>query len=165
MERKVPITLFQTNHKSLEGFTFIEICIAIAIIGILITIAIPSYISYRYKSKITNAIVEIKSIETDITDFVFDNGELPDSLADIGKDGLTDPWGNPYRYLRINGGTTPGLNGKRRRDKNANPVNSDYDLYSMGRDGETAAQFMAKKARDDIVRANDGRYYGLAEEH
>jgi general secretion pathway protein G len=83
----------------------------------------------------------------------------------VGKDHLTDPWGNPYRYLRIDGGTTKGLNGKRRRDKNANPVNSDYDLYSMGRDGKTTAQFMAKKARDDIVRANDGRYYGLAEEH
>ena len=44
-----------------------------------------------FKPKISNANVEIKSIETDITDFVFDNGELPDSLADIGKDGLTDP--------------------------------------------------------------------------
>ena len=53
----------------------------------------------------------------------------------------------------------------RRRDKNANPVNSDYDLYSMGRDGKSTAQFMAKHARDDIVRANDGRYIGLAEDH
>ena len=78
---------------------------------------------------------------------------------------IRDPWGRPYRYLRIDGGTTPGIRGKRRRDKNANPVNSDYDLYSMGRDGKTAAQFMAKKARDDIVRANDGSYHGLAGEH
>ena len=35
----------------------------------------------------------------------------------------------------------------------------------MGRDGKTIAQFTAKKARDDIVRANDGEYYGLAEYH
>jgi general secretion pathway protein G len=79
------------------------------------------------------AINDIKSIEIAITGFFFDNGELPDSLNEIGKDQVKDPWGNPYQYLRINGGTTPGLNGKRRRDKNANPVNSDYDLYSFPR--------------------------------
>ena len=67
--------------------------------------------------------------------------------------------------MRIEGGTAPGLNGKRRRDKNANPVNSDFDLYSMGRDGLTVPQFAGKKARDDIVRANNGDFYGLAEKH
>ena len=143
----------------------VEILIAVAIIGILAAIAIPNYISYRYKAKIAAAVEEMKTIELAIADYVLKESELPDSLSDIGKQDLTDPWGNPYQYLRIDGGTTPGLNGKRRRDKNANPVNSDYDLYSMGRDGKTAPQFMAKDARDDIVRANDGRYYGLSEEH
>ncbi len=46
-----------------------------------------------------------------------------------------------------------------------NPVNSDYDLYSKGPDGDTQKQFTAAKARDDIVRANNGRYYGTAEDH
>ena len=78
---------------------------------------------------------------------------------------LIDAWGRPYQYLRIDGSTTPGINGTRRRDKNANPVNSDYDLYSMGRDGKTTPQFTAKNARDDIVRASDGKYFGLAEDH
>jgi general secretion pathway protein G len=80
-------------------------------------------------------------------------------------DQINDPWGRPYQYLRIDGGTTPGLNGKRRRDKNANPVNSDFDLYSVGRDGLSVAQFTGKDARDDIVRANNGNYYYLAEKH
>ena len=142
-----------------------EILIAISIIGILTAIAVPNYINYRYKSKIAHAISEINSIEKEISYYGNSNGKLPDSLADISVDQMLDPWGNPYRYLRIDGGTTPDLNGKRRRDKNANPVNSDYDLYSMGRDGETAAQFMAQKARDDIVRANNGKYHGLAEKH
>ena len=133
--------------------------------GILAAIAVPNFIGYRYKAKIAVAITEIKIIEKVITHHEIDEGNLPDSLNDVGMDHLVDPWGNPYRYLRIDGGTTPGLNGKRRRDKSANPVNSDYDIYSMGRDGKTTAQFTAKKARDDIVRANDGGYYGLAEEH
>ena len=158
-------TLNQKNRKNSQGFTAIEIIIALAVAAILAAIAVPTYVSYRYKNIVTSAIIDIKTIEKAIVNYYFDHQEYPDSLVDIGKDQMTDPWGNPYRYLRLDGGTTPGLNGKRRRDKNANPVNSDYDLYSMGQDGLTSAQFMAKKARDDIVRANDGAYYGLAEEH
>ena len=45
-----------------------------------------------------------------------------------------------------------------------NPVNSDYDLYSRGPDGQTQAQFTAQKARDDIVRAADGAYVGIAQD-
>ena len=157
-------TLKKSKENS-QGFTAIEIILALAVAAILAAIAVPSYMGHRYKAKISVAIKEIDLIENAIDIYHFEEGEFPDSLKDVGKDQITDPWGNPYRYLRIDGGTTPGLNGKRRRDKNANPVNSDYDLYSMGRDGQTSAQFMAQEARDDIVRANDGSYYGLAENH
>ena len=128
-------------------------------------IAIPSYISSRNKAKIAVAISEIKLIEKEIINYLSEKGELPDSLSDIGMDQITDPWGRPYQYLRIDGGKTKGINGKRRRDKNANPVNSDFDLYSRGRDGRTVAQFTGKKARDDIVRANNGSFCDLAEKH
>ncbi len=137
----------------------------VSIIGILFAIATPNFIRYRDRAKVVATVSEMKTIELEIVNYLADNGALPDSLADLGIGGWLDPWGNPYQYLRLDGGTSPGINGKRRRDKNANPVNSDFDLYSMGRDGKTAAQFMAKKARDDIVRANDGAYWGLAEEH
>lgn len=148
-----------------EAFTLVELMIVLAIISTLAAIAIPSYFSSRYKAKIAVAISEIKMIEKAVLNFMSENGEFPDNLSDIGMDQIIDPWGRPYQYLRIDGGTTPGLNGMRRRDKNANPVNSDFDLYSMGRDGLTQAQFTAKKARDDIVRANDGSFCDLAEKH
>ena len=147
------------------GFTFIELMIAMAIIGLLTAIAVPNFINYRERAKVAVAISEIKLIEIAISNYATMTGELPDNLDQVLNDEMNDPWGNPYKYLRLDGGTTPGINGKRRRDKNANPVNSDYDLYSMGRDGKTTAQFTAKKARDDIVRANDGAYYGLAGDH
>ena len=148
-----------------DGLTLIELMIVVGIICTLAAIAIPSYISSRYKAKIAVAISEIKIIEKAVSGYQVEHDQLPDLLSDVDMDQLADPWGNPYRYLRIEGSTTPGLNGKRRRDKNANPVNSDFDLYGMGRDGLTVPQFAGKKARDDIVRANNGFFYGLADKH
>jgi general secretion pathway protein G len=153
------------NKEKSPGFTLMEIFTVLAIIGVLAAIAVPNYIKYRYKAEIAHAISEIKSIAKAIVNYHIRQNKLPDSLTDVDMDLIIDPWGKPYQYLRIDGGTTLGLYGKRRRDKNANPVNSDYDLYSMGRDGKTTAQFTAKNARDDIVRANDGEYLGLAENH
>ena len=159
------IKTLNQKRKNSQGFTAIEVMLALAVAAILAAIAVPTLVSYRHSAKISATINEIKLIESAIIDYVFSNQEYPDSMVDIGKDQMTDPWGNPYRYVRIDGNTDPGLNGIRRRDKNANPVNSDYDLYSMGPDGLTSAQFTAQRARDDIVRANDGAYYGLAEDH
>ena len=159
------MAFLQKLKKNSLGLTLIELLIAISVIGILAAIAIPGYISYRQNAKITAAISEMKTIEYGIKNYLNINNKYPDSLSEIDKADLIDPWGNPYRYLRLDGGTTTDLKGKRRRDKNANPVNSDFDLYSMGQDGKTTAQFTAKNARDDVVRANDGSYYGLAKNH
>ena len=49
-----------------------------------------------------------------------------------------------------------------RKDRFLVPINSDYDLYSMGKDRESIAPLTAKKSHDDIVRANDGAFVGLA---
>jgi general secretion pathway protein G len=129
--------------STVGGYTLVEVCICIAIIGILAGLAAQYLTSYRYRVQIVVGISDIKVIEKAIAEFVAEKGELPDSLAGIGLSTMVDPWGRSYEYLRLDGGKTPGLDGKRRRDKNANPVNSDYDLYSMGGDGKTAAQFKA----------------------
>jgi general secretion pathway protein G len=148
-----------------NGYTLIEILIVIAIIGVLSAIAVPNYQGYRYKAQVVVAISEMKMMEKAILNFAVEQGRFPDSLNDVGLSQMADPWERPYRYLRIDGNSTPGVNGDRRRDKQANPVNTDFDLYSMGRDGGTAPRFDAQKARDDVVRANDGAYFGLAEDH
>ena len=82
---------------------------------------------------------------------------LPTTLAEAGLGG-TDPWGRPYVYLRIAGARRAQV----RKDADLAPINTDFDLYSMGADGETAAPLDAEKSRDDVVRADDGNYIGLA---
>jgi general secretion pathway protein G len=53
--------------------------------------------------------------------------------------------------------------GKVRKDRFLVPINSTYDLYSMGADGRSVGPLTAAMSRDDIIRANDGAYVGLAE--
>jgi general secretion pathway protein G len=45
------------------------------------------------------------------------------------------------------------------------PINSDFDLYSMGEDGKSSPPLTAKSSRDDIVRANNGAYYGYGRDY
>lgn len=149
-----------------KGFTIVEILIVVAIVCILAAIAVPGYITYRHKAKVAMVLAEIRLLEREIAFYQTDTGDLPQDLSDIGCDGWRDAWDRPYQYLKI-AGESPngGIKGKRRRDRNMNPVNSDYDLYSMGSDGRTQSQFTAKFGRDDIVRARDGAYIGPAENY
>ena len=52
-----------------------------------------------------------------------------------------------------------------RKDKNLVPINSEYDLYSLGPDGDSMPPLTAKPSRDDIVMANDGKYIGPVEDY
>jgi general secretion pathway protein G len=53
-------------------------------------------------------------------------------------------------------------NGHVRRDRSLNPLNNDYDLYSVGQDGQTALPITQSVSQDDVIRAANGAYYGLA---
>jgi general secretion pathway protein G len=47
-------------------------------------------------------------------------------------------------------------------DRRLVPINQDFDLYSMGRDGKTAAPLTASASLDDVVRGKSGGFIGLA---
>ncbi len=139
--------------------------IVVAIIGTLSAIAIPFFMGYLQKARNTRAIVDMKTIEKAVFMFQTETYVLPDSLADIGLDTLKDPWGRPYEYLKIEESTAPGVKGKSRKDHFMVPVNTDFDLYSRGPDGQSFPPFTASPSRDDIVRANNGQYMGIASEY
>ena len=147
------------NGGASKGFTLLEIMICVAIAATLAAIAIPNYISYVESGRVARAISEVKNIEKAVFNYVADHDAFPDSLSQVGFGDYQDPWGNAYRYLRIEGGEAK--TGAKRKDHSLVPVNSDFDLYSMGRDGASQPPFTAKASQDDIVRANNGGYVGL----
>jgi general secretion pathway protein G len=132
--------------------------LVLAMIGVLAAVAYPKYADYRERIKISQAIQDITILQTLITDFGR-NGAYPTSLSEIGNGGKLDPWGHPYVYQELV--SVPG-HGKARKDHKLNPLNSDFDLYSMGKDGVSKQQLTNKDSLDDVVRANDGKYVGLA---
>ena len=136
--------------------------IVVAIIGTLAAIAIPYYSGYLEKVRTQAVIEELRQIDKQINIFFILNNRYPENLAQIGLGNLLDPWGNPYQYLDV---TSVKGKGKCRKDHANNPVNLDFDLYSMGPDGKSSSPFTAKASRDDIVRANNGSFFGRVSDY
>lgn len=201
--------------------------LAVAIAAILSSLAIPTYFDFIEKARVARTVAELNGLAKEIQGYVLSAEQYPDSLAQIGRDTMRDPWGNLYQYYRINcvdtvvigrhddlkpsligsaglvlpasvsppdagahvsfavdGGDNQGLIhlfaqaggggagggggppcggiGGARKDRFLVPINSDFDLYSMGKDGESVGPLTAKKSHDDVIRANDGGFYGLA---
>jgi len=150
------------SKKTFRGFTLIEVLIVIAILGTLSGIAIPVYKNYIEKAKIVTAIAEISILQKEIAEYETENNVLPDTLNDIGRGNLLDPWDNPYQYLNF--ANVSGM-GQMRKDRFLVPLNSDYDLYSMGKDGLSVPPLTANASHDDIIRANNGTCIGIASEY
>ncbi len=148
------------SHFIQRAFTLLELLIVVAILGITSAIAVPSYREYIDRADVAQAIADIYRIDVAMASYeMANNGRIPDTLAEIGMDGLLDPWGNSYQYLNVSNGANKG---HARKDHSLVPINSDYDLYSMGKDGASVSPLTAKASRDDIVRASNGRFVGKA---
>ena len=53
----------------------------------------------------------------------------------------------------------------RRRDRYLFPLNTDYDLFSLGPDHRTATSLGEQVGYDDVIRANNGGFFGLASDY
>ncbi len=155
-------TDFQRQRRL--AWTLIEMMIGIAIVGLLAAVAVPQYIGYVEKARRTETIAAFRAIEGRIESYRSEFGELPETLATAIKPPPVDAWGNPYEYLNL-GTVTPPTQHKIRKDRNLHPINSDYDLYSKGPDGNSVAPLTAMPSRDDIIRANDGAFIGVAADY
>ena len=140
---------FRIPHSALRGgFTLVELLVVIAIIGILISLVTAGAQAARRRGAITKAKSTIAALETAMAMYQGDMGEYPASgnaslvtalqddpggtdwngpymefKQDELKDGqLVDPWGHPYVYVSVNGGSP------QHRPKS-------FDLSSLGPNG------------------------------
>ena len=142
-----------------SGFTLVELLVVIAILGILISLVTAGAQAARRRGAVTKAKTTIAALDTAIAMYQSDMGAYPptgnaalvDALQndqhnvnwggpymefkqDETKDGmLVDPWGRPYEYVSVNGGSPE----HRTRS---------YDLFSLGPNGQPDGG-----AGDDLV--------------
>ena len=158
--RHMPICCRQRGRRA-TGFTVIELVIAMLIAAILVAVLLPGYSQYRERQRVSQATQELVVMGTVIKNFQLDHNRYPANLSEVQSANRLDPWGRTYVYLPLD---NPGNLGMARKRKNLTPINSDFDLYSLGRDGDSTPPLSARPSRDDVIRANDGRYHGLASE-
>jgi general secretion pathway protein G len=135
---------------------------AAAIAALLLSIAVPTYRSRVERLKIGQATRDLTLIAMDIEQYrTTHNLNLPLALSELSGIPSADPWGHAYAYLNFSA-PIPGIRGKIRKDHNLHPLNSEFDLYSLGADGRSAAPLTAKASHDDVIWARDGSFIGLA---
>jgi len=141
-----------------RGFTLVEVMLTVGLIGVLLGIAVPAFQNYRERVRENQTVRDIAAMSADIQRFALDNRAFPQTLAEVGQAGLLDPWGRPYVYYNVEANGKGGA----RKDHKLNPLNTDFDLYSPGKDGKSKPQITQKDSVDDMIRASNGRFVGKA---
>jgi general secretion pathway protein G len=138
----------------------LELLAVLALIVVLSSFAVPAFNGYVQRGRTARAVSDIGTISLQLYRWQLSTRSFPATLAEAGI-AATDPWGRAYVYLRVAGASPGAL----RKDRNLVPINTDFDLYSMGPDGDTLAPLTAPKSQDDVVRANNGAYIGLGKNY
>jgi general secretion pathway protein G len=126
-------------RKNEAGYTHLEVLVVLGITVLLAAVVGPRLMQHFGKAKHDTAQIQLKSIATALSNSM-DIGHYPST--DVGlqalvatptgesvwngpylqkRDGLLDPWRQPYRYA------LPGQHGP-------------YDLYSLGRDNSEGGE-------------------------
>lgn len=122
------------------GFTLIELLIVLAILGLLAAIAVPQVMKYLSRAKTQTAQLQVKQLGSVLDLYRLEVGHYPTDQEGLkalvekppgvelwngpylkNREALTDPWGRPYGYK------SPGQHGE-------------YDLYSLGADGQEGGE-------------------------
>ena len=145
VKEKIPGVNRETLIPGRKGFTLIELMVVIIILGVLAGLVLPRFMGRTEEAKRTKAKLQIENLESALKLYKLDNGSYPttqqglDALVKLPTAGNIpkswreggylekpqiplDPWGRAYVYL------SPGMK------------NKDFDLKSLGADGEEGGE-------------------------
>lgn len=132
--------MLQIKGAVRQGFSMLEILIAVAIMIIIGTVVAPRALTFLSGAKVDTAKASLRTIKQAIESFYLRHNEYPDSLKDLVRrptneelaknwiepyfeeKQLLDPWKNKYQYHK-----TPGQQ-------------YSYELYSYGPKGKKSAK-------------------------
>ena len=134
-----------------------DVLVALAIALMLGSFAIPAFNGYLERARVSRAVSDIGTMSLRLHQWQRSGHTLPQNLGEAGIS-TVDSWGRPYVYLRAADASRSQL----RKDGELVPLNSDFDLYSLGPDGVSALALPAASSRDDVVRAANGAFIGVA---
>tara|TARA_B100001123_G_C15185939_1_gene977295 strand:- start:85 stop:510 length:426 start_codon:yes stop_codon:yes gene_type:complete len=80
----------KNNKRMLEGFTLVEILIVVVIIGILATVAIPTYFKYVERGYASDAKVQIKNILQNAELYRQESGNWPTDVETMIAEGYIE---------------------------------------------------------------------------
>jgi general secretion pathway protein G len=134
-----------------------NVLVVLAATLVLGSFAVPAFKGYVERSRVARAVSDIGTMSLRLHQWQRSGNTLPRTLQEAGI-ATVDPWGRPYVYLRAADASRAQL----RKDGELVPLNSDFDLYSLGPDGVSALALPAAPSRDDVVRAANGAFIGVA---
>lgn len=83
MSIRKPIGSSSARNPSMRGFTLIELVVVMAMIGLLLTLAVPRYFNTLDRGRIKVQQQNLASLRDAIDKFFGDQGRYPDNLDDL----------------------------------------------------------------------------------
>ncbi len=144
--------------------TILEVLVAMAGTATILAIALPVLEGAQEDLRRHEAVTDLQVIQFQVTKFELKYGTIPANIAalDLNEDVATDPWGAPYHYLNYEYAVSPDF--VPREDQFLKPVNTAYDIFSQGPNLDHHKNLSNWRSKDDIVRASDGEFIGVADE-
>lgn len=151
-------TALSRRHE--RGASPLEFVAVLAALLLLASFAVPAFNGYVERGRTARAVSDIGTMSLHLYRWRQNTHGLPATLAEAGI-ATVDPWGRPYVYLRVSDAPAARL----RKNGALAPLNADFDLYSYGPDGLSQPPLTAAPSRDDIVRARNGSFIGVAQNY